>query len=98
MLNPFDLGKLHLRFYHCDHALGKSILNGEDVAQVTLESVRPDVERRRCIDELSGKPNAIALAPHAALKNIADPKLASDLTNIDCLALVGERRVSGDHE
>ena len=50
------------------------------------------------IDELRVDSDPIAGALHAAFEGVADTEFTSDLPDIDRLALVGERRITGDHE
>jgi hypothetical protein len=68
------------------------------VARLAFEAISPDVRSCGCVNELAREPKPIAAAPHAALQQVADAEFASDLSNIDRLAPVGERRISGDDE
>src|SRR5262249_3632819 len=52
----------------------------------------------RRIDELPGDAHARSRLAHAAFEDVTHPQLAPDLLHIDRLALIGERRVSGDYE
>ena len=50
------------------------------------------------IDKLSGDADLATRLAHAALEHVANAKLASDLLDVDRLALVGEARIAGDDE
>src|SRR5712672_1298767 len=52
----------------------------------------------RGVDELSGNPHATTRLADAAFQHITHTKLASYLLDVDGLAFVSERRVTGDHE
>ena len=50
------------------------------------------------VDQLSGDANAVLAASYAAFEHVADPKLASDLANIDGPALILEALIASYHE
>ena len=50
------------------------------------------------VDQLSGDPEAITAPLNAAFQDITDPLLPPNLANIDCLILIGEGGIAGDHE
>ena len=74
------------------------VLNGEDVGQIAVVAVGPDVGAGLGVDELRGDANAIArpcarcLRAHSARRARGRPAARRRL------ALVGERRVAGDDE
>src|SRR6516164_403727 len=50
------------------------------------------------IDQLPGDAYPVSALSHRAFEHIPDAQIAPDLFHIDGTALVGERRVAGDHE
>src|ERR1700688_4572818 len=52
----------------------------------------------RGVDELSGNPHPTTRLADAAFQHITHTKLASYLLDVDGLAFVSERRVTGDNE
>ena len=70
----------------------------ENIVQRAVKSIRPQMGTRRGVDELSGDPHATTRLADAAFEHIAHAKLASNLLDVDGLALVGEARIAGDNE
>src|SRR4030095_6337613 len=64
----------------------------------TVEPIGPQMGAGHRVNELSAYSRPAACGLHTALQQITHTKLAADLLDVDCLALVGERGVSGDHE
>ena len=87
-----------LRLDGGDDFLGDLVLEFEDVRQVAIITVGPDVVVRRGVDELGGDAHAVAALADAALQDVAHAKLASDAFDVDGLALVIERRIPRDDE
>src|SRR6516165_5569998 len=80
------------------YRFGNLVLYREDVGEVAVVALGPDVFSTLGVDELRGDPNAIAGFTQAAFEDIADAKLVPDLLHINRAAFVGEGRVAGDHE
>ena len=97
-LGPFDLGLLELRRDGADHARRHLVLQIEDVRQVAIEAVRPEMRAGRGIDELAGDAHPAARLAHAAFEHVADAELAPDLLHVHRPALVGEARIARDDE
>src|SRR5882724_2792947 len=74
------------------------ILNREYVLSLPIVAFRPAVPAGHRIDELSRDPDAIAITPNAAFKNVVYPALASGLPAVHRFALVLEAGVACDHE
>ena len=89
---------MQFRLDRTHHTFGNAILEVEHIAAIAFKAVGPELRARGSIDELSGDAKAIATAPDATLQHISHAKLAPDLTHIDRLAPVGERRIARDHE
>jgi hypothetical protein len=74
------------------------VLNGEDVGQLPIEPLRPEVPAGGRVDELRGDPDPAAGLADAALEDMTHAEALADLADIDVLALEGEGRVAGDDE
>src|SRR5262249_42015517 len=59
---------------------------------------RPDMSAANGIDQLRVDPDTLGGAPCTPLKDVTHPHLASDLPDIDRLALIGKARITGDDE
>jgi hypothetical protein len=72
------------------------ILDGEDVGEVAVVPVGPDVVASHSVNQLRGDSHPPAGLAHAAFDDVADVQLFGDLGDIHRLALEGEDGVSGD--
>ena len=81
-----------------DDLLRDLVLQGEDVLQIPVITLRPHVVPRGGVDELGGDPHAIAGLANAALQDVAHAQLAAHLRGLDRPALVREDGVARDHE
>ncbi len=97
-LRADTLGLQELRLDCSDNLPGDFVLQGEDVCQIAVVAVGPDVVIRRGIDQLRGNAHTITALAHAALQHVAHAQFAGDALNVDRLALVGERRIARDDE
>ena len=83
-------------------AIGQSrdhlILQLEQVGDVFLEAVGPEMRAGVRIDELGVDAHAVLVALHRAFEHIAHAELLADILGVDVLALEGEGGVAGDHE
>ena len=95
---PADLGELQCRLDRRGDTLGNPVLQLEDILQIAIETVRPEMGARRGIDELAGDAKLVATAADAALQHVGHAELLPNLADIDRSALVGERGVAGDDE
>jgi hypothetical protein len=62
--------------------LGDLILNFEDVLQLAVVPLGPDVKALRDIDELNRDPHPVTRSPNAALEDRGDVQRVADLTQI----------------
>src|SRR5438128_429644 len=74
------------------------ILDGENISEIAVESIGPDVTAVPAVDELSGDANARGRFSHAAFKDEIDLEVLRDLLHIHRFALVSEDGVAGDDE
>src|SRR5579862_3960903 len=95
--NRFLLLRQQLDFQLLDDRMCNLVLDREDVRQVTIVAVGPEMRSVLAIDELSSDPNPRSSLAHASLQNESDTELAADLLNLYGLAFVDECRVTGDH-
>src|SRR5262249_7447979 len=96
--NALDLRPLEPWLDGPNDACRHPILQLKHVFEGAVETIGPNMTARRRIDELPGDAHAGSRLAHAAFEHIAHAQLASNLLHIDRLALVGERRVTGDYE
>ena len=97
-LGPLDLGLLQLRRDRADHARGHLILQIEDVLELAIEVIGPQMRPARSIDQLRGDADPLRRLAHAAFEHVTHTQLATDLLHIDGPALVGKARIARDHE
>src|SRR4029077_4474090 len=98
----------------CDYALGLSagqcwldrggdtrgdvVLHCEDVGQIPVVTLRPEMGAGGCVDELAADAHPLPGPAHAPLKDIADAKVAANLLEVDRFSFVGECGIAGDDE
>ena len=76
---------LDLRQFGFDRAgdgQGDLVLQVEDVCQLAVVALRPNVVAVAGIDELRGDPHTVAAFAHTAFQDIANAKLSPDLADI----------------
>ena len=77
---------------------GEFVLHREDIDQVAIVAIGPDMAAGRRVDQLRGQADASAGFADAAFQNVADTQFAAGLNHIDMTALINKGRVAGDHE
>ena len=75
----------------------RSLLNAEDVAQITIIALRPQVMPGDRIDKLGCDPDLITDLPDASLQDISHAQFTAHVLDLDRPVLVRERRISRDH-
>jgi len=93
-----DLCVPHVIFHRGDDPGRDLILQGEDVPQIPIKAVGPEVGAGLGLDQLGGDAHTVGGLAHAALDKVANAELAADLLHIGKPALVDEARLPGDHE
>src|SRR5438034_259606 len=94
---PFDRFLLfgeELQLERGHDRLRNLVLQREDVIEVAVVALGPDVPAGRAVDQLRRDPYPATGLARAALQNVVDLELARDLRNVDVLALEHERRVA----
>ena len=66
-----------------DDVVGNLALDDEDIGELTVIGLRPQVETVGHLDQLGADTELIARLAHAALENIVDPEPAADLLYIE---------------
>ena len=74
------------------------VLDGEDVLQLAIVALGPEMRVMGRVDQLRGDAHPVAGAPHAAFDEVADAEPAGDVLCLDRLSLERERRVARDDE
>ena len=74
------------------------VLRGENVGELAIEPLRPEVSARAGVDQLPGDAHAIAGFADAPFKHEAHAQVAPDLLHFDRSPLVGKGGVAGDDE
>ena len=95
---PESLLGVEMRLDRGHDLLGDVVLHREDVVQLAVVLLGPDVLAAPGVDQLAGDAQPPAGRAHAALQHVAHAEVARDLAHVDRAALVGEGRVAGDHE
>ena len=80
-----------------DHRLGDLVLHREDVGEIAVELVRPEMRSTCRLDQLGGDAHPRAGLAHAALEQIRGAELLPDGAQVFVLPLEGERRGAADH-
>ena len=83
----FDLELLHAGPNDADHPLGYAILEIENVYEIAIELVRPQMRAGFGLDELGRDTQARFRFAHAAFQEVAHTQLAADLSNVTDLPL-----------
>ena len=91
------LVRQQLESHRPDDRLRDLVLQGEDVVQVAVVALGPDVIAARAFDQLGGDAHALAGLAHAALEHMTDLELPRDLGHVDVFALERKGRIAGDH-
>jgi len=73
------------------HRLGEFVLYRENVSEIAVVALGPDMFAGLGFDHLRGDANAIAELAQTPFEHIAHAELAPDLLHIDGAALVSER-------
>src|SRR5438309_11338305 len=62
-----------------DDTRGDVVLHREDVGQISVVTLGPEMGTGGCIDKLAGDAHALPGPAHAALEDVAGAKVAADL-------------------
>src|SRR3954468_12999883 len=81
-----------------DHFFSDLFLQIENIAERTVEAIRPDMNPAGCVDELTGDTHSIRSLAYTPLEYVTHPKLATYLSRVRRSTLVGKTGIAGDHE
>src|SRR5947209_9505044 len=70
----------------------------EQVVGGLLEAIGPDMKVGLGVDQLGIDADPISNPAHAALQDVTNAQVATDLSAVDQLIAISERRVAGDHD
>jgi len=73
-------------------------LQCEQIADIAVELLGPQMRIRLGIDQLGVDAQFAIRPPDAAFEDIAHAQLAADLLGVDCFVPISERRVARDHK
>jgi hypothetical protein len=73
-------------------------LKVEDILQITVISISPEVRAAFGLEQLRGDANSVSGLTNAAFQDLSHAKFASYLAHVNRLALVYEARIARDHE
>ena len=79
-------------------ALAGLLLQFEDILETAIESVGPQLGTAASVDKLRGNAHAIHSRANAALKQVADAELMTNLFYVYGASLECEARIAGDDE
>ena len=74
------------------------VLNGKDIFDVTIKSIRPNVFSVACVNQLYSYAHTRSRAPYAAFGDEAYAQFACRLPNVKRLAFVSKSGVPGNDE
>ena len=81
--DPLDFGPTQARLDRADDRQRDLVLQREDVVELAVVALGPDVGAGRRIDELAGDAHAIRRLAHAAFEHVAHAEFAADLLHVD---------------
>ena len=76
--------------------MGDFVLDGENIGQVAVVAIGPDVTVILAINELPGDADTRARLSDATFHNKLDPELSRYFRHLHRLALIGKNRVARD--
>src|SRR5262245_33907253 len=90
--------RLQGRFDHASDTQRDAVLKFEDVLHRAVKMISPQMRDADRVDQLRGYAHAVARLANRTLQHVANAKFATNLLHIDRPALVGEARITRDHE
>src|SRR6516165_2131985 len=81
-----------------DDTRGDVVLHREDVSQIPVVTLGPEMDPGSCIDKLAADAHPLPGPAHAAFEDIADTKLATDFLWVGGFSFVGECGIASNDE
>ena len=78
--------------------LSDFILHNENIGEITVIALGPDMIAGLGLNKLCGHPDAVAGFTETAFEHVADAEFTPDLFHIDRTPLEGKGRIPGDHK
>src|SRR5262245_57727235 len=102
-IRPVALDALNLRiaqtWLNCaNDAQTDFVLQCEEVFELAVIALSPNMCSRCGVDELRGDAHAVCRLAYATFEHIADAEFATDLFHVDRPTFVGKRRIARDNE
>src|SRR5215470_8180962 len=89
---------LQFRLDDTGDAHGHLVLEVEDIFQLALETIGPQMRAGIRVNQLSRDADAIAALTYRTLEHVTHTQFPTNPFHVYCLALVGEGRIAGDYE
>src|SRR5215813_688083 len=103
MLRPFcdyalTFGAGQRRLDRRNDTRGDVVLHGEDIGQISVVTLGPEMGPGGYIDKLAADAHPLPGSAHATFEDITDAKVAANLLQVDGFSFVGECGIAGDDE
>ena len=95
--DPCFFRRAQLNLERSNDLLCELVLHGEDIREIGIKALAPDVSAARSIDKLTGNAHPVACLAHAAFQHVAHAEVTPNLLHVDRLALVGKARIARDN-
>src|SRR5262245_42204362 len=82
LLHRFLLVRRKLRLELLGDGFGNLALDGEDISEVAIVGLRPEMRIIASVDQLRTDPNLVGCPLHSALEQMRDTQLPPDLAQI----------------
>src|SRR5215469_8795016 len=92
------LRRLQSRFDDARNRRCNVVLKLENIRELGVEAVGPEMGTGRRVKQLRANADAISSPANRAFQHIQDPKLSADLFHVHCSTLVSEARIARDHK
>src|SRR6476660_7612851 len=90
--------RLQCRFDYARNGRCNVVLQVKDILKRGIKAISPEMGARRRIEQLRSNADAVSSLTNRPFQHRQDAKLSADQFHVRCSTLVGEARISGDHE
>ncbi len=95
-LGTLTFGRAELGLDASGNGAGNLILEGEDIVEVAVVALSPDVVTRGCLEQLRRDTHSVTRSAHTALQHVSDSEILSQPAHIDRLTFEYESRISSN--